>query len=198
MRHALGLLLLMTSSVSAFETDYALAVRDPDETPQLFFRAELIGIGPGAARWEYTKSVEATVLADAPHVEVEFHRVRAGLSLVDGFYTAAISVLPMSLGYTIYERPVRYWDRLYGRIPEVYVKATARFFSSNLDPPPSYPFIGTVEAVGAVDCYGLGLSASVGLVYTVVGAVGNVYPETRSICPFVGAQIHLGLARIGF
>ncbi|MCX6844712.1 MAG: hypothetical protein NTX53_20815 [candidate division WOR-3 bacterium] len=200
MRHALGLLLLMTSSVSAFETDYALAMRDPDETPQIFFHAELIGIGPGACLWKDNPSdspFEPTVLMTAPYVGVEFHRARAGFGLFDGAYYAAFSVLPISIGYTIYERPVRYWGRLYGKVPDVYVKATARFANWS-DPPPEIPFIGTMEAVCAVDCYGLGIGASVGLVYTIVGPYGSVYAGRRYLYPFAGVQVHLGLARIGF
>lgn len=198
-RHSVVLLLLVVSQCPAFETDYSLAQRDLADAPRFFFRAELVSAGGGLIGWWDDNSrfkAEPTVMMEAPYVGVEFSRVRAGFGLVDGYYWA-VSFLPISVGYTIYERPVRYWGRLYGKVPEVYVEATGRFFNWN-DPPPEIPFIGTLRLVGSVDCFGIGISTSLGVVYDVVSWPQNGWPTTHHLYPMANAQIHLPLARLGF
>ena len=193
------LLLLAASQFLAFETDYSLAERDLAAAPRFFLRAELVSVGGGIVGWWDNNSrfrAEPTVLMEMPYVGVEFSRVRAGFGLIDGYY-GAISFLPISVGYTIYERPIRYWGRLYGKVPEIYVEATGRFFNWN-DPPPEIPFIGTLALVGSVDCFGVGLSVGGGLLDQVVAGYQAGSPAKHYFGPVARAQVHIPLARLGF
>jgi hypothetical protein len=189
--YALSSILLMVSTVCAFDYGYSIASLDPADQPPLSVTLELAQLGVA------TRMPLFPVFGDLLHAEVEYYHVRAGLSLIDGFYGPVYTFLPVSVGYTVYERPVHYSDRLYGRVPEVYVKATARFVNWYVDPPPSYPFIGTLEAVGAIDCYGVGLSASIGLYYEVNGAYAP-HPAVHHVDPFASAKIHLPMLRLGY
>jgi hypothetical protein len=202
MRHVRVLLapiLLAASICCAFETDYSLATRDPNAPPRVFLRAELVSAGGGVFGWWDDNSHFKTgplVLMSMPYVGVEFNRARAGFGLLSAT-PGAVSFLPISAGYTIYERPIRYWGRLYGKVPEVYAQATAYLFNWD-DPPPDIPFVGTLELVGAVDCFGVGISAEVGGAYQVISGYGAGWPASHNFYPLVGAQVHLPLARLGF
>jgi hypothetical protein len=182
----------MVSTVCAFDYGYSVESPDPAYQPPLSVTLELAGAGVAAGM-----PLAYPVFGNLLYAGIEYYHVRAGLSLIDGQYGPVFTLLPISVGYTVYERPVHYWGQLYGRMPEVYVKATARVINVYFDPPPSFPFIGTLEAVGAVDCYGVGLSASVGLYYEVNGAYCP-HPAVHYVKPFVSAQIHLPIVRIGF
>jgi hypothetical protein len=200
MKRASLLLLIAASALSAFRTDFSLAKRDPNKIPDFFFRFELASGGGGFMHLEHLSHDEIltpTAVGTGPSVGVEFRHVRAGFAIFDANYYSILSLLPLSIGYTIYERPVCYWGRLYGRLPEVCVKATARFVDG-FDPPPYIPFVGTLEAVCSADFYGLGLSGSIGMAYVIDEADRNRYPTRRYVDPYVMVEFHLPLLLVGF
>jgi hypothetical protein len=180
-------------------TDYSLVKRDPNKNPDFYFHFELVSVGGGVAHWDadYGRPFEPMVSVTAPYVGVEFHRIRAGFSLFEYGYFPTFSFLPMSIGYTIYEKPVRHWGRLYGKEPEVYLKATARF-ANGFDPPPYIPFVGTLEAICSGDYVGVGLSATAGIGYAVDEGYPNIEPRRRYVYPFLALQVHLPLLLVGF
>jgi hypothetical protein len=199
MKRASLLLLIAASALSAFRTDFSLARRDPNKNPDLYLHFDLVSIGGGVARWDlhHERPFEATVIATAPYVGLEFHHVRAGFGLFDGGYFSTFSFLPLSIGYTIYEKPIHRWGRLYSREPEVYVQATARF-ESGYDPPPYIPFVGTLEAVCAGNYIGVGLSAVAGVAYAVDEGYAPYWPRKRYVYPFFALQVHFPDLIIGF
>jgi hypothetical protein len=104
------------------------------------------------------------VFGDLLHAEVEYYHVRAGLSLIDGFYGPVYTFLPVSVGYTVYERPVHYSDRLHGMVPEVALRFSGYWLNNTGDLYTKVPIAGRLDAVAGVDLIGFGLSLSAGVI----------------------------------
>jgi len=199
MRRTFLLLLTATCSLYAFGTDYSFARQDQNRKPDLYVQFDALSFGGGVKR-PYSDSArpfEATVIVTLAYFGLEFHHVRAGFGLLDAGYFGTISFLPMSVGYTVYEKPVRQWGRLYGMEPEVYLRATTRF-DNGLDHPPYIPFVGTLEAVCLGSYFGVGLSAEAGIVYAVDEGYPNAWPRKRYIYPYLAAQVHFPHLLLGF
>jgi hypothetical protein len=194
-------LLLSAGTGLAFETDYSLAERDPALDPPAYVRLEILRVGLGCQGWsEPTSFLGGRADARVLHLGVEVHRFRAGITLMDftsSTYDACL--LPVTLGYTLYEQPVRITGSMYGKRRELYVEATARwdFLFLHTTYPPDALYAGTLELVGSAD-YLAGASAAVGLEYARVGGYPIGEPDYSELRPFIGLRLQLPVLRVGF
>lgn len=192
-------LFLSTVTGLTFETDYSLDERDPALDPPVYLELELLRVGIGGLGWWRPESflgprAEARVL----HLGVEVHRFRAGIALADGTTTSYEgSILPVSVGYTLYEQPTRIAGRLYGKRRELYIEATARWAFTSYMSPPYVLYGGTLEAVGSAD-YGAGASVAVGLEFTRKSSYTSGSPAYNEFHPYIGLRLQLPVLRVGF
>jgi hypothetical protein len=183
----------------AFETDYSLAECDPALDPPAYVKLEILRVGLGVLGWWRPESflgprADARVL----HLGVEVHRFRAGIALADGTTSSyEASILPVTLGYTLYEQPARITGRMYGKRRELYVEASARWAFTNYGYPPYVLYAGVLEVVGSAD-YGAGVSAAVGLEYARMEGYPFGNPNYSELHPFIGLRLQLPVLRVGF
>jgi hypothetical protein len=130
-----------------------------------FIWAELLSFGAGPTSG-YGSTSEMGNSVRLLHIGYQYDRVRLGLALLDFTGGPVVRGLPVTAGYTIYERPVRYFGSLYAKVPEVYVDATGSFINGDLyEEYRKIPFMGTLELACSVDGYGVGGSVAAGCYY---------------------------------
>jgi hypothetical protein len=193
-----GLALVLVSTSPALAQEFTLA--PTHITPSWFFRVELLSGGLDLYTYGDNQNrvrFFSMPAASAVNVEAEWHRVRLGVGAAR-FFAAGLgmSMLPLSVGYTIWHRPYNYAGQLFGMVPEVYARFTADWSVYNDGPP--YEQAGTLELGAAADAYCLGLSASAG-----VTGIRETNPPTSpayrySFVPFVGVRVRLLTLTAGF
>jgi len=194
----LGLALVLVSMSLAFAQEFTLA--PTHIKPSWFVRVEVLSFGRDFYTYgdsQNPRRILALPAASAVNVEAEWHRIRLGVGAAryfEGGY--GFSILPLSVGYTIWHRPYNYAGQLFGMVPEVYARFTVDW-SVKSDGPP-YEQAGTLELGAAIDAYCFGLSAS-------AGVTGNreTYPPIDpayrySFVPFVGFRLRLLTLTAGF
>jgi hypothetical protein len=168
----------------------------PNRPASRFISVELLFAGPGLSASTYK---DGHTIARLCHIGVEFNRVRLGLAYFDVAANPFICLLPVTAGYTIHERPVRYAGSLYAKVPEIYVEAMGGFINTNLGnqlQPADMPFRGTLELVCSVDGYGVGASVAAGCYYYY-----DEYPwqgGSNKLGFYAAARLHLLRLRLGF
>lgn len=150
--------------------------------PTVLFRVEALQVGVGP-------SVHASTL----NLDIEWHRLRLGVSAFE-LYGGA-SVLPVRIGCTIFDRPRNYGGRLFGKLPEVYVQAAVHHSIWN-DPPPYYN-AGELSVAAAVDYFGVGAVARVGVVAFSECRTADRLEDIR-VTPFIGLQLRFASLCAGF
>ena len=138
--------------------------------------------------------------------EAEWRRARLGIAVARTVSEVdALSILPLSVGYTIWQRPNNYAGRLFSHVPEVYARLTADWASGSIvdqfmDNPSHSLTAGTLDLVAALDGFGGGLSLSAGVAASIDSARYS-RPDSRSslfVTPFVAARIRIPTFTAGF
>jgi hypothetical protein len=121
---------------------------------------EVLRVGYGASHpaHGYGSSIEPWPNGRLAALTISYKRLRFGVSLLDD-PPAGNSILPVEVGLTIYQRPLRYgWFR--GMVPDVYAEAGYYWVNGIIDDNP----FGTTWKVGVrseLDYYGLGAGVEV-------------------------------------
>ncbi|MFO7650348.1 MAG: hypothetical protein R6X13_03265 [bacterium] len=170
---------MVASTGIAFQTDYSLDGVGTDQYPGLCLRAEPLSAGIGLGKFAFAR---------VAYMGAEAHRFRAGIAIADLVVDGA-RLLPLYFGYTIYQRSTSFRGGLHGKLPEVYVEASASYITSRLSTPPDYDFVGTLAVTGAVDVPIAGVGVTAGLVYLRVSAQPNHQtPGYNEFRPYVAVQ----------
>jgi hypothetical protein len=194
-----GLALVLIPAASALAQEFTLA--PTHITPSWFLRVELLSGGLDFCTSSYAQSEGRgyTMPAfSAVNVEAEWHRVRLGVGaarfFAEGF---GVSMLPFSVGYTIWHRPYNYAGQLFGMVPEVYARFTGDW--SIWGEGEQNEQAGTLELGAALDGFCAGLSASAGVTGIREAAY---YPSDPAygyyFQPFVGIRVRLLTLNAGF
>ena len=167
------------------------SIQKVEQDATRFVGVELLSFGPGLST-SHGLGANLKLL----HIGVEFSRVRLGLALLDVVEAPFLCLLPVTAGYTIYERPVSYGGSLYARLPEVQVEATAGFINTYIDQlqAAEIPFRGTFELVYSIDGFGLGASVAAGCCYYYDAYMGG---ESNTAL-YAAVRLHLVRFRSGF
>ena len=189
-----ALILTLATSALAHERTWAPWKIEPT----VFFRTEFVsgGAGVGFYGGDRHSPAQLVLVPDVSmlNVDVEWRKLRFGVSAMEVFLPG-LSVMPMRAGFTIIDRPHNYAGRLFGKTPEVYAQFKAHW-AVWFDPPP-YVHGGCIEVVAAIDRYGLGLSASAGVIsYWSSYSAGEA--GQFSLLPYVGIRLRLGTLCAGF
>lgn len=165
-----------------------------DDEPSVFVRAELLSIGASIVpNYTWPPLPNGSLLS----VEVEWNRFRLGASAVRVPFVPTLSPLPVSLGYTLWERPQNYAGRLFGKVPEVWTRFTADWTVGVIDE--DYDMrIGTLEVGASADYVGLGITASAGVMGWYLHDTRNNPPGSFAFMPFVGVRASLLTFTAGF
>ena len=166
----------------------------PEEASSLYLTPEVFGYGGLAG--PSTDNTDFTTFRIAS-VDLKYRRLRIGTSLVEaGYSSGALSVLPVRLGYTVWQRPRHYLWKLSGMVPELYLQTTATLWPKNGDAPPYDKFIGHAEVRVAADVFGVGVDVGTG----VAAVYGSSFTSTLykwAIRPFIDARLRLGVTNFG-
>lgn len=174
--------------LSLFALFGPVLARPAAEDGQFRFRAELLSLGVEALNFPrsrfYEPGIRGRIFAEGPTVSCEWHRVRVGISGArmpfDYLDEELPTILPVHVGYTIWERPRNYAGRLLGKVPEIYVQASPEWGSTDF-------FGWRVEAAAAIDLAGFGLTASAGVQRTL-----DTAPYSGPfISPFIGVRANV-------
>ena len=164
------------------------------EPTRLYLTPEIFSYG---GRAELPSDGSDGTLLRIASIDLKYRRLRAGTSLIEaGYGIGSLSLLPVRLGYTIWEKPRRYLGTLAGMVPEFYLQATATLWPKNGRTPPYDRFVGHTEVRAAADIFGVGLDVGVGL----VGRYGSTFTSTSyswAVRPTMDARIKLGVTNFG-
>jgi hypothetical protein len=124
-----------------------------EETPSFYLTPEIVSFG---LQNRFDKNTSGPLTVRVASLDARWWRIRAGASLVEvGYSSWSWSLLPVRLGFTLWQRPQRYLWRLHGMLPEVYAQATAAVGLFRISPPPTEDFVGHAELRAATDMFGL-------------------------------------------
>jgi hypothetical protein len=196
MSRRLVFIILVLQAASALAYDRVWSPWDIE--PSLMFRVE--PLSGGLTAYVYPRSGNQDGgMGLAPDyalmsLDAEWHRFRLGVTALQSYFGQG-SFAPVRAGYTIIDQPRNYGGRLFGKVPEVYVQATAHWNIWNDAPP--YIYAGVIEAVAAVDVYGFGASASAGLA---LHSSNRMSPAIANVgaYPFVSLRVRLFTLCAGF
>jgi hypothetical protein len=192
---ALSLSMVALLTVVSVQRSGAQAGYLQEEPARLYLTPEIFSYGGRAG--PSTDNGDFTAFRIAS-VDLKYWRLRAGTSLVEaGYSSGSLSVLPVRLGFTIWERPRRYLWKLYGMAPEFYLQTTATLWPVNGDLPPHDEFVGHAEVRAAADIFGVGLDVGAG-VAAVYGSSFNSTPYKWTVHPAIDARLELGVTNFGF
>jgi hypothetical protein len=170
-----------------------------DVTPSWFLRAELLSFGADAITFSDRGVLKVGLVPQISFCDFggEWHGVKLGVSVMrTRMENLAGSILPLSVGYTILRRPYNYAGRLIGEYPEVYAQFTAdwAYFLAETYVSRS----GALELTGAIDRYGLGLSASLGIEGWYEKPPWSASSGHYELRPYLGFRVRLATLTAGF
>jgi hypothetical protein len=166
-----------------------------DRKPRWLLRVEMLSCGYEGIYGLYKHYMTYCPASSYVRVEAEWWRLRLGVGFANQFEKSMYSLFPLSIGFTLWQRPHNYAGRLFGKLPEVYLRYSEEGI---LNDPPPYLSVGTLELVGSADSYGVGLAAAVG-----VRCVRCDYPQVLpkpiyTFNPFIGIRVRLLTLAAGF
>jgi hypothetical protein len=164
------------------------------EPSRLYLTPEILGLGGRAELPSDGSDYSSLRIAG---VDLKWRRLRVGTSFIEaGYGVGSISLLPVRLGYTLWERPRRYLRAFYGMTPEFYLQTTVTVWPRNGEAPPYDRFVGHAEVRAAADIFGIGLDVGAGL----VARYGNTFTSASyrwAVRPAIDARLKLGVASFG-
>ena len=193
---------MMTISLSVLALLTVVSSPGPDaqadylqEKPVRFYLTpEILGLG---GRAELPSDGSDGMLLRIAGIDLKWRRLRVGTSFIEaGYGIGSLSLLPVRLGYTIWEKPRRYLRTFYGMAPEFYLLATATLWPRNGQAPPYDKFVGHAEVRAAADVFGVGLDVGAGLVAR-YGSTFTSPPYRWAVRPAMDARIKLGVTNFG-
>ena len=121
------------------------------------------GFGPEYDLWRVHKQVDVWRDARVASLAVSYRRIRLGTTFIS-IMPPGESFFPVEVGYTIYQRPVRYgWFR--GMVPDVFAEV-GLYWANGLLADNPYDLMWKAGLRAEVDYYGLGAGTELAYFYT--------------------------------